>query len=69
MLNSKAHNSLRTGKKSHSDDASFFSKIGFEILSFITVMQFYCNINEKRVPKRQTCRNVLTKLKPKWNCP
>ena len=40
MLNSKAHNSLRTGKKSYSDDESFFSKIELEILSFITAIQF-----------------------------
>ena len=47
-----------------------FSKIELEISSFLTVIQFYSNIVEKRVGKgpqeistRTTFRNILTNLK------
>ena len=47
-----------------------FSKIELEISPFLTVIQFYSNIVEKRVCKspqeistRPTFRNILTNLK------
>ena len=47
-----------------------FSKIELEISPFLTVIQFYSNIVEKRVGKsqqeistQQTLRNILTNLK------
>ena len=47
-----------------------FSKIELEISPFLTVIQFYSNIVEKRVGKspqeistRPTFRNILTNLK------
>ena len=47
-----------------------FSKIGLEISPFLTVIQFYSNIVEKRVGKRPqeistrpTFRNILLTLK------
>ena len=47
-----------------------FSKIELEISPFLTVIQFYSNIVEKRVSKsaqeistQPTCRNILTNLK------
>ena len=47
-----------------------FSKIELEISPFLTVIQFYSNIVEKRVGKspqgisvRTTFRNILTNLK------
>ena len=47
-----------------------FSKTELEISPFLTVIQFYCNIVEKRVGKspqeistRPTFRNILTKFK------
>ena len=46
-----------------------FSKIELEISSFLTVIQFYSNIVEKRVGKgpqeisTRTFRNILTNLK------
>ena len=47
-----------------------FSKIEFETPPFLTVIQFYSNIDEKRVGKSlqeistwPTFRNILTKLK------
>ena len=47
-----------------------FSKIELEISPFLTVIQFYSNIVEKRVGKspqeistRPTFRNILTKFK------
>ena len=47
-----------------------FSKIDLETPSFLTAIQFYSNIDEKRVGKslqeistRPTFRNILTNLK------
>ena len=52
-----------------------FSKIELEISPFVTVIQFYSNIVEKRVGKspqeistRPTFRNILTKFNTRIVC-